>query len=415
MIDKDFIDDQWNVVPLEQATMYVVSEHNEDGLLIKKTIYRFNDAPTRKTNAGGIKKGSLKTAQLTMEEEIKIKKIHQDILEKRINKIKEDLVVKMDMKEEMNSKLLADPENEALQKELDRLESDIEFMIQDLVRTQKEIMGEALIAKNTGKLQTGSLIDAFNGPNGEKYVTYFLINAKENLKGWGVTPESIPRHIGSFKDMPFVITNEKFFPKSPYKEVYDHPDTKHFAHLGIVRAKEKNDMMQQASFQEEFRVGNIENVFKKENGDWFAFIKIKPKFANLQLPPLVSPAIFQLDRSEPADHITKWIGMHLTGLDEKPAYGNDALYKGSCFGDKETCLTKLSAKNTGIPACALKRFNKMRLNLAKIRLQYAVSLSTDNPEVQRKPVLCKKDGQLQACPQKEVIAGKTKPVVLLKN
>lgn len=250
----------------------------------------------------------------------------------------------------------------------------------DIMKEQLEKLGFTVTKKEgkfkAGRLRTGSLLDEFKTATGERYVTYFLLNATTNLKGWGVTPKSIPQHIASFKNMPFVITSNKFFAKSEYGEVFDHPSTEHFKDLGIVigkhKPKMKNDMMQQAAFQEEFRVGNIEEIIQSNNGDWLAFIKIKPEFANMQMPPLVSPAIFQLNPAEPQNKISQWVGMHLAGLDEKPAYGNSALFKGSCFGSKGACMTQLSASvskfGTGLTPCNMKKLFNARMKVAQMKI-----------------------------------------------
>jgi hypothetical protein len=269
-----------------------------------------------------------------------------------------------------------------------------------------------------GKLQTGSYVDSFQGTDGAHYASYFLLNDQENLKGWGVTPDSIPRHIASFKGMPFVVTSKKFFANSPYGDVTDHPSTDHFGHLGIKvgsgygpdwRKKEYNDLMQQAKFQEEFRVGNIEDVFKKSNGDWHALIKIKPEFANYQMPPLVSPALFQLNKDEPQNKITTWVGMHLAGLDESPAYGNNAVYTGSCYGTAGECLTKLSASlskmDEPFEPCFKSKLHKANLRLAKIRLDLlsAAMMSDDHQSIEHKSLLCKnQSGQSTSCETEDI-------------
>jgi hypothetical protein len=265
----------------------------------------------------------------------------------------------------------------------------------DLSGSERGMVDRRLNKSKTGKMQTGSLVDSYKSGSGDIYDSYFLINAKENLKLWGVTPESIPRHIGSFKGMPFVITAKRFFEKSPYGDMTDHPDTSHFPMLGIKvgihRPKEANEMMQQAAFQEEFRVGNIEDIFNKGD-DYFALIKRDKKFANFQMPLLVSPAIFQLNPHEPANKITTWIGMHLAGLDEKPAYGNAAIYRGSCMGTKGECLRQLSAKLDGnmlLLPCTKKHLQMANLKIASIRiamLRDGMQMSTDHPEIQVKNI-----------------------------
>ena len=161
------------------------------------------------------------------------------------------------------------PPNEILDAYSERFPSTTESDMRkfaEVIGLGSSVVDEYLGSKKTGKtgmfqagkMQTGSLEDQFKSADGGSYVSYFLLNAKENLKGWGVTEESIPKHIASFKGMPFVITSAKFFPKSAYKNVTDHPSTDHFENLGIKigsgtgpnwRAKEYNDLMQQAKFQ----------------------------------------------------------------------------------------------------------------------------------------------------------------------
>lgn len=247
-----------------------------------------------------------------------------------------------------------------------------------------------------GMLRTGSQVDQFTATNGDRYVSYFLLNDTENLKGWGVTTASLERNIDTFKNMPFVVTKSAFFPDSPYKENTDHPSTEHFKDLGIklgncegCRKQEVNDMIQQASFQEEFRVGNIEEIIRSKNGDYLAFIKIDPKFAKYEMPPLVSPAIFQLNPMEPQNKIQTWVGMHLAGLDEKPAYGNFAVYRGSCNGDKGACLRQLSAsmpkqQTAYFPPCAMKKLFNSRIKVAAMNMALMASqMSSDHSAIER--------------------------------
>lgn len=268
----------------------------------------------------------------------------------------------------------------------------------------KSIEDKQKTGKFYGRLQTGSLVDEFTTSVGDRYVSYFLLNDTINLKGWGVTAKSIPENVQTFKNMPFVITSSKFFADSPYGETTDHPSTEHFEDLGIKVGRdiqpEKNDMMLQAKFQEKFRVGNIDEIISTKDGNYMAFIKIDPKFANYQMPPLVSPAIFQLNPMEPVDHIKTWVGMHLAGLDERPAYGNYAIYKGSCNGNKGTCLTQLSASlpkfNQLLPPCTMKKIFNARLKVASMKLAQlldAAQVSSDHPQIQIQNVHKKKIGE----------------------
>ena len=292
----------------------------------------------------------------------------------------------------------------------------ISNMILDQAERIKKEQGKAEgLISFQGKLQTGAMSDQFMSADGGQYVSYFLLNDKENLKGWGVTPDSIPRHIASFKGMPFVITAKRFFAKSPYGEITDHPSTDHFKNLGIVlgglgpmsRPREFNDLVQQAKFQEEFRVGNIEDVFQKNNGDWHALIRVLPQFADMQMPNLVSPALFQINKDEPANAITSWVGMHLAGLDEQPAYGNNAIYTGSCWGTSGECLTKLSAsmRDTPFIPCFKTKMASMNLKLSKIRLNLlaAAMISSDHAVIQKESLLCKSpSGQSITCNSSDI-------------
>ncbi len=249
------------------------------------------------------------------------------------------------------------------------------------------------VRRKTGKLLSGSLVDEFTNTVGDRYVSYFLLNDKTNLKGWGVTTASIPQNVNTFKNMPFVVTSKKFFPDSVYGDTTDHPSTEHFGKLGIRVGRDidpaPNDMILQAKFQEKFRVGNIEEIIKSNDGNYLAFIKVDPKFANYQMPPLVSPAIFQLNPNEPVDNISTWVGMHLAGLDERPAYGNYAVYKGSCNGSKDSCLTQLSASmpkiNNVLSPCTLNKIFSARMKVASMQLELmrmGAQQSSDHPSIQ---------------------------------
>lgn len=156
---------------------------------------------------------------------------------------------------------------------------------------------------------------------------YYLIDSQDtNGNGWGVTEDSIEHNIQSFVDMPFVITAKEWIPNSEYENQYDHP----FVPTNELRAI--------FAHQEKFRVGTIVKVAKDDDGKWYAMIKRNPKFAHLNLPPFCSPAIYQINPMEPEGSITKWIGLHLAGLDRDPAYGAKvALFKGTCTGSMGTC------------------------------------------------------------------------------
>lgn len=242
-----------------------------------------------------------------------------------------------------------------------------------------------------GKMVTGSMIDDYTNDSG-RYVSYFLLRGDhKNLKEWGVTEQSIPHRIGSARGMPFVVTSNKFFPTSPYGPTTDHPSTEHFPKLGIAKAGSynPNDMMLQAEFQEHFRVGSIVEVAKKGE-DWIQVIKVDPKFKNHQMPPMISPAIFKLNPAEPDDKISTWTYMHSAGLDEKPAYGNMAIYRGSCDGPGSQCIKQLTAKMAGhkmvLPMCQkTQMIEMMELKIATMRvgLLTATMQSSDHENIKK--------------------------------
>lgn len=159
------------------------------------------------------------------------------------------------------------------------------------------------------------------------FAKYWLLNAKQvNGNGWGVDPQTIKQNIIKFRGRPFVITAKEWIPNSEYGETYEHP------YLPT------NDINEILTHQAKFRVGNIVDVFEDKNGDWYASIQIQSKYANYRLPPFCSPAIFQLDPSEPEGSISKWEALHLAGLMEDPAYGaRIALLKGTCIGNSNSC------------------------------------------------------------------------------
>src|SRR6185437_3103793 len=168
-----------------------------------------------------------------------------------------------------------------------------------------------------------------------QHATYFLLAGDEvNGRGWGVTEESIPKNIESFVGMPFVITTSDYIEGSPYGKVYDHPSTEHFPVLGIasIGTYDVNDINLIKRFQNKFAIGKIVKVYKKDE-IWRADVTKSPKYAHVPWPPFTSPAIYKMNPHEPDDNIESWTALHLAGLDQRPAYGNIALLKGTCNGD----------------------------------------------------------------------------------
>ena len=171
-----------------------------------------------------------------------------------------------------------------------------------------------------------------------KYAHYWLLNAKDsNGNGWGVAQQSIAKNIQKFKGKPFVVTAQTWVANSEYGDQYEHP---------YLRTNNLNTIY---AHQEKFRVGTITDI-KEKNGEYFAQIEMKPKYASMRLPPFCSPAIFQLDPMEAEGNITKWEALHLAGLMEDPAYGaRIAILRGSCMGTPEQCTIQFRTAKSLCP------------------------------------------------------------------
>lgn len=165
-----------------------------------------------------------------------------------------------------------------------------------------------------------------------KYAKYWILNAKDvNGNGWGVSTSTIKQNIASFVGKPFVITANTWIPNSEYEGVYDHP---------YIPSDNMDTVL---GYQEKFRVGNIDKIIEDTNGDYYAMIAIDEKYRHLPLPPFCSPAIYQIDHNEPEGDISKWVGLHLAGLMENPAYGpRVAILSGTCVGTMGQCHTQFN-------------------------------------------------------------------------
>lgn len=157
-----------------------------------------------------------------------------------------------------------------------------------------------------------------------------MLNAKDtNGNGWGVTQQSIAKNIRSFIGRPYVITAKQWVASTEYGNVFDHP---------FIRT---NDVSRILNHQEKYRVATIVDISERDN-EYFAIIQVHPKYAHLNLPAFCSPAIYQLDASENDNHLSRWMGLHLAGLDENPAYGaRIALLRGTCNGPGGVCIHQL--------------------------------------------------------------------------
>lgn len=218
-------------------------------------------------------------------------------------------------------------------------------------------------------------------PNPEKqgkFASYFLLKGDEiNGREWGVTSASIPKNIESFIGRPLVATGDRFIDDSPYGVQYLHPSISHFTTRSpqLVAGLNPMDIDDILSFQNRFKIGTIEEVFFDGNKNlWNAVVRLADGVEASDLPPFCSPALYQLDMTEPEGNITQWTGLHLAALDQRPAYGSIALLNGTCHGTTGQCKTQFAGNK-----------NELKSEVMKI----ATMLSTENRNVD-KVVLAKK-------------------------
>lgn len=185
-----------------------------------------------------------------------------------------------------------------------------------------------------------------------KFASYFLLKGDEiNGREWGVTSQSIPANISSFIGRPLIATGDKFIPDSPYGVNYVHPSISHF--IGrrpeLVAGLDPMNMDDILKFQDRFRIGTIDDVFfNSDKQVWNASVKLAKGVEASDLPPFVSPALYQLDMFESEGSLTKWTGLHLAALDQRPAYGNIALLNGTCSGTSGQCKTQFAGNTNSL-------------------------------------------------------------------
>lgn len=233
---------------------------------------------------------------------------------------------------------------------------------------------EKIIFKLKQPYLTASLDTSFI-PDPEKqehHASYFLLKGDEiNGREWGVTSPSIPANIGTFKGMPLVATSSKFVNDSPYGAQFLHPSISHFIKRSpeLVAGLNPLDMDHIKEFQDRFKIGTIDDVFfNSDKNVWNASVKLAEGIEFSDLPPFCSPALYQLDMTEPEGRITKWTGLHLAALDQRPAYGNIALLNGTCFGTGAACKTQFAGAA-----------NEFKSDVTRI----AAMLSTENKNVDK--------------------------------
>ena len=201
---------------------------------------------------------------------------------------------------------------------------------------------------------TASLDESFvqNPEKQGHFASYFLLKGDEiNGREWGVTSPSIPANIETFIGRPLIATGDKFIPDSPYGVNYVHPSISHFITRNpeLVAGLDPMSMDDILTFQDKFRIGTIDDVFF--DGDkkvWNASVKLAEGVEHSDLPPFVSPALYQLDMSESEGHLTKWTGLHLAALDQRPAYGSIALLNGTCSGTSGQCKTQFAGNQNSL-------------------------------------------------------------------
>ncbi len=212
-----------------------------------------------------------------------------------------------------------------------------------------------------------------------KFASYFLLKGDEiNGREWGVTSDSIPRNIETFIGMPLIATGNKFVEDSPYGDQFLHPSISHFMRRApqLVAGLDPLNIDDIKSFQDRFRIGTIEEVFFDSNKNlWNAVVRLANGVEASDLPPFCSPALYQLDMFESEGQITKWTGLHLAALDQRPAYGNIALLNGTCSGTTGECKTQFAGiKDT------------LKSDVMKI----ATMLSTENKAVDKVKIFKRK-------------------------
>lgn len=241
---------------------------------------------------------------------------------------------------------------------------------------------EKITAKLRQPFLTASLDNSFvEDPEKQgHHASYFLLKGDEiNGREWGVTSPSIPANIQTFIGRPLVATSEKFVKDSPYGVQYLHPSITHFMQrepqlVAGLNPMNMNDILQ---FQDRFRIGTIDDVFfNSEKNLWNASVKLAEGVEYSDLPPFCSPALYQLDMTEHEGSITKWTGLHLAALDQRPAYGNIALLNGTCHGTGSQCKTQFAGEA-----------DSLKSDIMKI----ATQLSTENRNVDKVVLAKRKD------------------------
>lgn len=244
-------------------------------------------------------------------------------------------------------------------------------------------ISKVLTKKKKAQTKYAQLDSNFEFPDDEKgqFSAYFLLAGDElNGNDWGVTEDSLPKNIQSFVGKPFVITSTDFITNSPYGNVFRHPNIHDFIKHKpeLVEGLDPENLEDILEFQKPFAVGDISKiVFNDQKKDWEAVIKHRPEFVGRVFPPFCSPTL-RFDNPED-DIADDWSGVNLTGLTDRPAFGSQSTFKGSCNGTLGSC-TKSFFDNTSL----------LKTELKLTRTNIAALISTDNPAVEKVPLFKKR-------------------------
>jgi len=149
-----------------------------------------------------------------------------------------------------------------------------------------------------------------------------------------------------------------------------HPNISHFKNFRpeIISGLNPDNYNDVLKFQNTWRVGDVVKVLYDDTDDsWKSLIKPLPEFEENQFPPFCSCAIFQDDMSEDPGKITKWRGIHLAGLMDKPAFGDQSIHQGTCNNTLHKCELEFSTPKSILET-------QFKISNAKL----AAMVSTDN-------------------------------------
>lgn len=157
-----------------------------------------------------------------------------------------------------------------------------------------------------------------------------------------------------------------------------HPNILHFLknHPEKVAGLNPDIFEDNIAFQKPFHVATMEKVFfDTETQSWKTIMRRDPKFSSHQMPPFCSISIFQDDMSEPEGQISKWRVTNLTGLMDRPAFGNQATFNGTCNDTLGKCTHSFVSDKSLLIT---------NTKLAKEKI--SALLSTDITETQAVPI-----------------------------